>query len=210
MSTVGNTALFSSQNMLPQISTYHGGEQKDGETFSDWVEHFEAVAQLVRWDDHYKLVYLTTALRGTAKAFFRACSPTQKNSYHSLVSELKKHFTPVQLTAIQTQLFHDRKQGATESVDEFAQDLRKLYSRAYAGITRGTQEAERIGQTVLASQFVAGLQPHLQSKVVGMEGDMDKLVLKARFEEAKSRELVATRPEVTTKSGRGTKGTYAK
>ena len=31
-------------------------------------------------------------------------------------------------------------------------------------------------------------KPFLQSRVVGMEGGMDQLVLKARFEEAKSKE----------------------
>ena len=205
---VGGTApvvtagLVSPQNLLPHIPPYHGGEQKDGETFADWLEHFEAVAQLARWDDHYKFVYLTTALRGTAKAFYRSCSPMQKSNYHSLVAELRKRFTPVQLTAVRTQLFHDRKQGPQESVDEFAQDLRDLYGKAYAGFTKGTPEAEKVGQTVLASQFVAGLRPSLQSKVVGMEGGMDQLVLKARFEEAKSKELAAARPGAGAKSNK--------
>ena len=93
--SVGSTAFLSPQNLLPQILPYHGGEQKDDETFVDWLEHFQAVAQLARWDDHFKFVYLTTALRGTAKAFYRACSPAQKSNYHSLVTELKKRFTPV-------------------------------------------------------------------------------------------------------------------
>jgi hypothetical protein len=58
---------------------------------------------------------------------------------------------------------------------------------------KGTPEAEKVGQTVLASQFVAGLRPNLQVKVVGMEGGMDQLVPRARFEEAKSKELAAAR-----------------
>ena len=95
-------------NSLPQIQPYHGEEQKDGETFQDWLEHFEAVSQLARWDGHFKLVYLTTSLRGTAKSFFMSCSTTQRSSYTLLVGELKKRFTPVQLMAIQTQMFHDR------------------------------------------------------------------------------------------------------
>ena len=70
-------------------------------------------------------------------------------------------------------------------MDEFVQDLRKLYAKAYAGLTKGTPEAENMGQAVLARQFVADLQPNLQSKVIGMEGAMDELVLKACFKEAK-------------------------
>lgn len=49
-------------------------------------------------------------------------------------------------------------------------------------------EAEGVGQTVLASQFVTGLLPSLQAKVVGMER-MHQLVLRAQFEEAKNKEL---------------------
>ena len=85
--------------------------------------------------------------------------------------------------AVQTQLFHDRRQGPQKTVDDFAQDLQRLYSQAYAGVTRGTPEAEKVEQTVLASQFVAGLRPNLQDNIVGM---VDQLVLKARFEEARS------------------------
>ena len=97
------------------------------------------------------------------------------------------------------QLFHDRRQGPQETVDDFAQDLWRLYSQAYAGFTRGTPEAEKVGQTVLASQFVAGLHPSLQAKIVGMDGDMDQLVLKVCFEEAKSKELSSSKPAAQAK-----------
>ena len=55
-------------------------------------------------------------------------------------------------------------------------------------------EAEEMGQSVLANQFITGLRPDLKSKVVGTEGGLDKLLLKAWFEEAKKRELAAVRP----------------
>lgn len=60
-------------------------------------------------------------------------------------------------------------------------------------------------QTVLSSQFVAGLLPDIKSKVAGVEGDLEKLLTKARFEEAKLRELKETqkaptaKPKVTSK-----------
>ena len=193
-----------STNSLPQIQPYHGEEQKDGETFQDWLEHFEAVSQLARWDGHFKLVYLTISLRGTAKSFFRSCSTTQRSSYTLLVGELKKRFTPVQLMAIQTQMFHDRRQSPQETVDDFAQELRKLYGKSYALVARGTPEAEKVGQTVLANQFVAGLRPELQAKVVGLDGGMDELVLKARFEEAKGKELTAAKVTTPTQSKKAT------
>ena len=48
---------------------------------------------------------------------------------------------------------------------------------------------EQMGQTVLSSQFVAGLLPDIKSKVAGVEGDLKKLLTKARFEEAKLKVL---------------------
>ena len=96
---------------------------------------------------------------------------------------LQKRFTPVQLTAVQTQLFHERHQGPRESVDEFAQELRKLFSKAYSRSTRGGPEAEALGQSMLSNQFIVGLRPELKTKMVGMEGSFEELLMKSRFEE---------------------------
>ena len=184
-----------SATLLPQIPNFYG-DQKDGETFQDWVEQFEAVGSLAGWNDHFKLVYLTSALKGAAKSFFRSCLPTQRSKYDEMVAALKKRFTQVQLTAVQTQLFHSCRQGQKESVDDFAQELRKLHTRAYAAATCVNAEAEKVGQIVLVNQFVSGLRPELQAKIVGIEGSMDELILKARFEEAKTKEFAATRTSV--------------
>ena len=79
-------------------------------------------------------------------------------------------------------------------MDQFAQDLQRLYNLAYAGATSEGPQAERMGQTLLVNQFVTGLQADLKRKLIGTEGSLDELVLKARFEEAKTRELVGDKP----------------
>ena len=109
----------------------------------------------------------------------------------------------MKLTALQTQMFHSRKQGATESVDDFAQELRKLHSKAYATATSRNPEAEEVGQIVL---FVASLRAELQAKVVGVEGSMDEIVAKARFEEAKLKELSGETPGTNSKKPYSPKG----
>ena len=60
---------------------------------------------------------------------------------------------------------------AQRTVDEFAQDLCKLYAKAYATVTQYTLEAKEVGQRVLAGQFITGLHAELQSKIVGMKGE---------------------------------------
>jgi len=74
-------------------------------------------------------------------------------------------------------------------VDEYAEALKKLFVKVYSNLSRGGQEAESMGQSVLANRFVARLRPGLKAKVVGNEGNMEQLLMKARFEEAKQKEL---------------------
>ena len=101
-----------------------------------------------------------------------------------------------------TSLFHDWKQQNSESVDKFAQDSRKLYNKAYPPSMRGGEEAEAMGNTVLASQFVAGLKPDIRKKIAGCEHtSLDQLLIKARFEEAKQRELTGDEPKERLRDG---------
>ena len=185
---VRGSALLAHQ--LPPLSKYAGEtREEDGETFEDWLEQFELIADLCQWDQSSRLVNLVTRLRGQAYAYYRSVTPQQRTDYGSLVEGLKRRFTPVHLKAVQSSLFHDRKQGSTESVDEYAQSLRSLFHRAYPSIQRGSEEAEALGQTVLTSQFVAGLRPSLKTRIAGIEGEFEELLVKARFEEAKLRDL---------------------
>jgi len=85
-------------------------------------------------------------------------------------------------------LFHDRQQKPKEREDEYVEALR-LFVKAYSNLSRGGQKAESMGQPVLANQFVNGLKPGLKAKVVSNEGNMEQLLMKARFEEAKQKEL---------------------
>lgn len=198
MPTIDSMGSLLLAQQMPQITKF-AGEDLDNEPFEDWLTQFEMIAGLCKWVGQAKLVHLTTRLRGPAFAFYRSCSAAQKSNYQLLVSELKKRFTPVHIQAVQTSRFHERRQKSGETVDDYAQELRKLFRKAYPTTARGSQETEQMGQTVLSSQFVAGLLPDIKSKVAGVEGDLEKLLTKARFEEAKLRELAEARKTLTVK-----------
>ena len=72
---------------------------------------------------------LITRLRGKAYSVFRSCTMEQRTDYCLLAAELHKRFTPVRFPAIQSSLFHDRRQHVSESVDHYAQELRTLFHR---------------------------------------------------------------------------------
>ena len=105
---------------------------------------------------------MSTRLQGSAHSFYRSCTAEQQNDHKLLVEQLIKRFTPIQIQPIQSQLFHDRQQKPKETVDEYAEALKKLFVKAYSSLARGGQEVETMGQSVLANQFVAGLRSELK------------------------------------------------
>jgi len=115
------------------------------------------------------------------------------------------------LQAIHSNLFHQRKQEEGEAVNQYVQELRKLFYKAYPKANQAT--ARGFGKSVLAYQFVAGLIPVLRLKVTGVEGNFDQLLVKARFEEAKLRGLTPSsiKPQdssSTIQSMEGKKGSF--
>ena len=119
-------------NQLPPLSKFMGEDlDQEGENFEEWIEHFEMVAEAYGWDAKARLVNLTTRLQGQAYSFYRSCSPEQRADYGCLKTELLTHFTPVRLQAVHSNLFHQRKQEESETVDHYAQELKRLFYRAY-------------------------------------------------------------------------------
>ena len=71
---------------LPPLTKFAGdGKEEDGEAFVDWLEQFEMVASLAKWNLQAKLVNLTTRLRGPALSFYRSCPTEQRANYHLLI-----------------------------------------------------------------------------------------------------------------------------
>ena len=60
---------------------------------------------------------------------------------------------------------------------------------SYPQSHQGSPEAEAMGKAVLASQFVSRLQPEVKRKLAGSDGDIQQLLVRARFEEARLRDL---------------------
>ena len=99
---------------MPPIPNFSGDSiGKDGDTFVDWSEQFQLVAEACQWSDQVKLVNLATRLKGQAYAFYRSCSLAQRASYPALMEALLHRFTPVTIQSVQTSQFHERKQGTS-------------------------------------------------------------------------------------------------
>ena len=79
------------------------------------------VAEICKRTPKAKRVNLVTRLKGEAYGFFRSCTTQQKATYEGVVAELKR-FTPVRIQSVESSMFHDRKQGKEETVDQYAQE----------------------------------------------------------------------------------------
>ena len=183
---------------LPPLPNFSGDQvEGEGETIDDWLERLELVAVTCHWEEQAKLVNVAARMRGSASWFYRSCTPQQRSSYASLTTALHERFTPVRLQSVQSRKFHVRRQQPKESVDNYAQDLRKLFHRAYDVAQDAGSGAEEMSRSALAYQFVAGLKDKLKSKLVGRSGSFEELLCKARFEEARLREMEASDEHTT-------------
>ena len=126
------------QQMPPIPNFSEDSIAKDSDTFVDWSEQFQLVTEACQWSDQVKLVNLAIRLKGQAYAFYWSCSPVQRASYPALMEALLRRFTPVTIRSVQTSQFHERKQGTSGSVDSFAQELRRLFWKAYPSASRGS------------------------------------------------------------------------
>ena len=177
-------------HQLPTIPDFAGEDQTTEGSFLDWIERFEMVAELAQWSDTVKVKQLVLRLRNSAQAFYHTCSEEQKTSYQALVTEMSRRFTPVRIQALECSKFHERRQKREESVDAYAQDLQRLFRKAYPGAALGSNDALEMGQAVLSSQFVGGLAPEIKRKIAYIEGaTFSELWQKARFEEARLQDL---------------------
>ena len=125
-------------SQAPPITKYVGNSDSE-----EWYEQFELVAAACGWNERLKLANLATRLHGQAYAFYQTCTSQQRSTYSDLVAALKKRFTPVRIQSVQSELFHSRKQQNQEKVDEYAQDLSRLYQKAYPQAQQGTGETEK-------------------------------------------------------------------
>ena len=78
--------------------------------------------------------------------------------------------------------------GATfeDWIEQFAQDLLRLLHKGYSKDQQGSREAEMMGRSVLAYQFVACLCQKIKTKIAGNEGNFEQLLTQARFPNSES------------------------
>ena len=102
-------------------------------------------------------------MAGRAERVYEVLPSHVKESYVKATEALQERLNPVEREAlVSAQLMH-RKQQPNESVDEFAQDLEKLFERSY-GRRKGMDESSK--NMLKRDFFVQGLWLRWQEKVL--------------------------------------------
>ena len=103
--------------------------------FSEWIEHFEAVAAINRWDDEAKLLWLRVRLVGGAQTAYGHLPAEAKESYSELKKVLKGRIEPEAMKER-----HLAQKMKTEGWAEFADAIRLLIDKTYPDLEDKARE----------------------------------------------------------------------
>ena len=118
-------------------------------------------------------------------------SSSVKSSFEEALQALREQLYPVESEALVSAQLMRRKQLSNETVDEFAQDLEKLFERSY-GCRRGMDESSK--ELLKRDVFVQGLLLKWQTKVLPSASTFSNALHQARAAEQQERQLSRMHP----------------
>ena len=111
---------------VPEIFTGDGKQ-----SWGDWVDHFESVADVNDWDAEAKKKWIRARLTGRAATAFRRLSAEDKASFATIKAALKERFEPKCRKEVYMAEFQARKKRRSEDWATYGEDLTTLVEKAY-------------------------------------------------------------------------------
>eukprot|EP00731_Ephydatia_muelleri_P007275 Em0003g1523a len=102
--------------------------------WSQWIYHFENVAEVNEWEDAKRVLWLKVRLTGRAQIAYQQLSDIIRANYGDTKKALKERFEPASQTARYLAEFENRRKKKTEGWADFAEDLRSLVEKAYPAL----------------------------------------------------------------------------
>ena len=182
---------------LPTLPKFTGEDRDDVDSLCRWLAKLDKHAELQRWTDREKLVQFELHLAGRAERVYEVLPSTSKANFAAATEALQKRLNPVECEALVSAQLMRRKQQSVESVDEFAQDLEKLFDRSY-GRRTGMDEGSK--EMLKRDFFVQGLLLKWQKKVLPSPKTFSDALHQGRAAEQQEKQLTKMH-----QSGGGTK-----
>ena len=160
------------------------------------MEHFEVVGTLAGWNDHFKLMHLTSALKGAAKSFFPFLSADTEEqlSRDGGCAEEKIYSGVIDCGA--DQIFPLTSTGAEGECRQFRSRAEEAPHEGVCGCYLCEHGSRESGSDSPYQPVCIRPTTRAAGEDRGGRGSMDELILKGRFEEAKTKEFAAVRTSV--------------
>ena len=139
---------------LSPLPAFDGDNHGNVEALGRWLAKLEKHTELLRWLKHTKLLQFELHLTGCAKHVYKLLSSSVKSSFEEASQALHEWLYPVESEALVSAQLKRRKQLSSETVDEFVQDVEKLFEWCN-GRKRGMDESSK--ELLKRDVFVQGL-----------------------------------------------------
>lgn len=172
------------QRETTKLPIFTGKEQ-----WNVWFNRFTEVADRRGWSNEDRLDEILPRLQGTAGEFvFGQLRREVRSNYSQLVSELNSRFRVVVTKKTYGAQFSHRDQKVSETVEEYAAELKRLYDKAHANRDEETRKED------LVRRFLDGLhdeKARFQVEYVKEPKDIDEAVYQVvDFQETRRRPLM--------------------
>ena len=121
------------QPFLPQSPTPSGDKPRirpspyDGvSSWDDYRAQFELVAELNRWDNRTKAIYLAASLQGSARATLGDLDPRKRKDFSALIEALESRFGSKHQTEMYRAQLRCRTRKRDETLPQLAQAIQRL------------------------------------------------------------------------------------
>ena len=109
-------------------------------SWDDWIDHFESVAAINKWEDGQKLLWIRVRMTGRAQRTYKNLSEEAKGRYGLCKKGLRERFKPASKKELYQAEFHVRRKRRTEEWAAFAEDLKILADRAFPDLQEEAKE----------------------------------------------------------------------
>lgn len=125
------------------------------ESWKVWFNRFTEVAERRRWSEDDKLIELLPRLQGAAGEFvFGQLQRSVRGNYGTLVAELNSRFRVVETKKTFGAQFSKRNQKVSESAEEYAAELKRLYDKAYSQRDSETRQEDLLRRFLEALMMI--------------------------------------------------------
>ena len=109
-------------------------------SWDDWIDHFESIAEVNKWDGAAKILWLRVRLTGRAQTAFKQLSDEARAAYAECKQALQERFEPDSKKELYLAEFQTRSKRATEGWAAFAEDLKVLANKAFPQLQNEAKE----------------------------------------------------------------------